>query len=327
MVENPIVEITPSAQGLLGKLKVISPEGTCFMVLGYVGMSSGMIFSVKTEDYSFSLYIYDHFAELKRNDYSVVVPLAVFDRTHVFLLEISWRSDSLLIGIADREGKREQSTKTPICFPPNSLKDWARRESLIPTILYDNPRHFFETVFSQFQQLKTKIIDTNAINGFWDIQYSGSKIDSKKPKRETDIHPQIRLLLYDLEILKNIQIIPEHPIGSGKLDFLITGTLTDGKTECVCVEFKLAHSSDIAHGIQLQLPEYMDRRNTDYGIYCVLDFGNEFKSDTSKFIFKTFNPTNTSLDTILQIAASETGKKFMKTIIFNLSKKISPSKM
>lgn len=326
MSNNVAIFITPAVQGRLGKIELISPEKECFMVLGYPGMSPGTIFSVQAEGYFLLLHISDTHAELTRNNFLVNVPLAKIDRTHVFILNVAWGTELLRIGVSDREGHREQEIKTPICFPPNSLKDWARRESLIPTVFYETAFDFFETVFAQFQQLNEKIKDTNAINGFWNIQYNGSKIVSRKPKRETDIHPQIRLLLYDIEILKNIQIIPEYPIGSGQLDFLITGSTSDGKTISVCVEFKLAHSSDIAHGIQMQLPEYMNRRGTDFGIYGVLDFGEEYKPDTSKFVIENFKSESNSLDFILPIAASKTGRAFLKTIIFELSKRPSPSK-
>jgi hypothetical protein len=326
MNNNVVIDIAPLAQGHLGRLDAISLERECFIVFNYVGMSPSIIFSVQTEDYFLLLHITDSHAELVRNNYRINVPLAKYDRSHVFVLNVLWTPELLRIAVIDREGQRKAEIKTPTCFPPNSLKDWARRESLIPTVFYETPRHFFEIVFAQFQQLKEKIIDTNAINGFWDIQYNGSKIISRKPKRETDIHPQIRLLLHDIEILKNIQVIPEYPIGSGQLDFLVTGTTTNGKTVSVCVEFKLAHSPDIAHGIQVQLPEYMNRQSTDFGIYGVLNFGEEYKSDTSKFVFKNFKSESNDLEFILPIAASETGRNFLKTIIFELSKRIPPSK-
>jgi hypothetical protein len=45
--------------------------------------------------------------------------------------------------------------------------------------------------------------------------------------------------------------------------------------ENVCLEFKVAHAPDLAHGIEKQLPEYMARRATDFGVFGVLSFGDE----------------------------------------------------
>jgi hypothetical protein len=185
----------------------------------------------------------------------------------------------------------------------------------------------YETAFDQLQQLQRKIIDTNAINGFWDLQYSGNTIVSRKPKRETDIHPQIRLLLYDFELLKNMQVVPEYPIGSGRLDFLISGHAANVGNVNVCLEFKLAHATDLAHGIQKQPPEYMARRATDFGIFYVLSFGEDYPANTSQFELPPIQTANHNLDSILPIAASHTGLPYLTGLILDLSMRPTPSKL
>lgn len=82
-------------------------------------------------------------------------------------------------------------------------------------------------------------------------------------------------------MLKNLQVIPEYPIGSGQLNFLISGHTSEGQIVNICLEFKLAHATDLAHGIAQQLPEYMARRATDFGINLFADFDIRSVTTTS----------------------------------------------
>jgi len=256
----------------------------------------------------------------------VSAPLATREnRNGYFLVEVVWTPTELTVILQDSSGKRQDSVNTPPTFPPHSLQEWARRQALLPRVVYENTIAVYEAAVDQLQQLIKKIVDTNAINGFWDIQYEGNAIVSRKPKRETDIHPQIRLLLYDFEVLKNLQVIPEYPIGSGQLDFLISGHTAEGQIVNICLEFKLAHATDLAHGIAQQLPEYMARRATDFGIFGVLDFGEVYPANTSQFKIPSVDSKNKTLAFILPLAASETGLTYLRTLIFDLSRRPAPT--
>lgn len=169
----------------------------------YNNLKPGLLFSVSANNYFLELRITDENVVLTRNNVQIAAALAPPDkRIDVFLMEVLWSPSELTVMVTDKAGpQRRSSAETPPTFPPHSLQDWARRQSLIPTVNYESPIVVYETAFDQLQQLQRKIIDTNAINGFWDLQYSGNTIVSRKPKRETDIHPQIRLLLYDFELL------------------------------------------------------------------------------------------------------------------------------
>ena len=124
-----------------------------------------------------------------------------------------------------------------------------------------------------------------------------------------------------------MQVVPEYSIGSGRLDFMISGHAAGVGIVNVCVEFKLAHAIDLAHGIQKQLPEYMARRTTDFGIFCVLSFGKEYPANTSQFELPSIETANHDLDVILQIAASHTGLPYLRGLILDFSMRPSPSKM
>ncbi|MGB6065482.1 MAG: hypothetical protein WBG50_11780, partial [Desulfomonilaceae bacterium] len=209
------------------------------------------------------------------------------------MLEVQWSLTRLGLTIIDNSGRREALADTPSTFPPHILREWAKRQALTQVVRYANPLELYEAVLDQLQQLRDKILDTDAINGFWNIHYQGNRIISRTPKHEPDIHPQIRLLLYDLDIQKGLQVTPEYAAGAGRLDFLLSGQTHTGQIINVCLEFKLAHAADLAHGILEQLPEYMARRSTDFGIYCVLDFGQEYRFDPNQFEIPNFDSSST----------------------------------
>lgn len=326
---NERIDIAQILQGRINKTDLIGPEAHIFQVIYYENLGSGVMFSVSTHNYLLQLGMNDDAVFLIRNNVNVAAALAPRDtRTGPFLVEVVWSPTELTIMVGDRSGSsRRISVQTPPTFPPHSLHEWARRQSLIPTVTYESPVKVYETVIDQLQQLQKKIVDTNAINGFWDLQYNGNKVVLRKPKKETDIHPQIRLLLYDFELLKNMQVAPEYPIGSGRLDFLISGNVSGSGVVNVCLEFKVAHAADLAHGIEKQLPEYMARRATDFGVFGVLSFGDEYPANTSQFQIPNIKGEDHTLDFILPIAASHTGLPYLRSLIFDLSKRDPPSRL
>jgi len=322
-----LVEIAPSLRGHFGVLDLIGPEMMIASVFGYDGLQTGRLFLVQAPGYRLELRISDEWLELVRNEFQVKVPLAhIARRSGNAITAIEFSPNKLHLLIHDREGERNDTRDTPPSFPPHALREWARRQALAPTAHYESGEILCQTVIDQLQHLRDKIVDANAFNGFWDIEYDGNKILARKPKRETDIHPQIWLLLYDLEIQKGLQVIPEHPTGSGLLDFLICGRTSANRVVKVCVEFKLAHAQDLAHGIRVQLPEYMARQATDFGIYCVLAFGPEYPADKSKFKIAGFNCEDAPLDMILSVANVGSGRPYLRSLVIDVSRRAAPSK-
>jgi len=321
------VGIAPSLRGDFGLLDLIVPEATLYFVFGYDGMTAGRLFLVQGPGYTLDLHTSHECLELVRNGYQAKVPLAhPSRRTGNLMTTILWGQTRLHLSISDRDGTREDTCNTPPSFPPHALREWARRQALAPNVNYESGEILYEAVLDQLQHLRDKIVDANAINGFWDIEYDGNKIVTRKPKHEPDILPQIRLLFYDLEIQKGLQVIPEYPTGAGSLDFLICGRTSANHVVKVCVEFKLAHAADLAHGFKVQLPEYMAHTATDYGIYCVLDFGSAYPANTSKFHIPGFNSDESSLDLFLSLAHVGTGRRYLRSLIIDVSKRVVPSK-
>lgn len=177
----------------------------------------------------------------------------------------------------------------------------------------------YQHVASALDRIPDKVTTTGMWSAFWNNVYEGPKLKSRTPKHETEIHPTIHALLFEIAIAQNFEVSPEYHIAGGRLDFLITAPLFSGETVPVCVEFKHAHSEDLFHGLCEQLPAYMQAKGSDFGIYCVTyfkgrDFGKPEKYDEQ------------SLRMDLELARRQAGLDRIAIRIFDLSRPEPPSK-
>jgi len=195
----------------------------------------------------------------------------------------------------------------------------ARKANILPTVMYSSPVDFFQAVLLSLQSINDKITSSDMYESFWDFQFDGSKIVSRKPKKETDVVAAVHGLLIDVATLKNYQIHPQSPAAAGNLDFLINGVLETGEVIGCCVEFKHAHSSDLEAGLLNQLPSYMRSRGSQYGIYCVLYFKGTHYDLPSETI--------PDLEYRLKNTAFDAGLKTINVITLNLSRPVPPSKL
>ncbi len=187
-----VVELAPALRGRLGMLDLIGPAATAHVVCDYDGLTPGRLFLVQGPNYHLECRVRDDCLELVRNGKQAEVPLAhLSSRTGSFITTILWSPEKLLLTINDQEGKREDSCSTSPSFPPHAIREWARRQALTPNVKYESEQILYEEVLNQLQHLRDRIVDANAINGFWNITYDGNKIVSRKPKHETEIHPDL----------------------------------------------------------------------------------------------------------------------------------------
>jgi hypothetical protein len=126
-------------------------------------------------------------------------------------------------------------------------------------------------------------------------------------------------MLSDIALVQNLEVSREYPTAGGQLDFLFTAPLRTGQIIPVCVEFKHAHSSDLLHGLLVQLPAYMQAKGSDFGIYCVTyfkgrDFGEPAEYDKH------------SLRMALELKRRSAGLDRISILIFDLARPEPPSK-
>jgi hypothetical protein len=110
-------------------------------VIYYNNLKPGLLFSVSANNYFLELRITDENVVLTRNNVQIAAALAPPDkRIDVFLMEVLWSPSELTVMVTDKAGpQRRSSAETPPTFTPHSLQDWARRQSLIPTVNYESP--------------------------------------------------------------------------------------------------------------------------------------------------------------------------------------------
>lgn len=112
------------------------------------------------------------------------------------------------------------------------------------------------------QQFKTLIED----NGLHDLLYDGDK----KPKHER----AAQLLFYGIAdsycVANDIDLSREINNGRGPVDF----KLSRGAKDKVVVEVKLTSNGQLKHGIETQLPIYMQQERTCRAIYLIIDNGH-----------------------------------------------------
>jgi hypothetical protein len=166
--------------------------------------------------------------------------------------------------------------ETPPTFPPNSLIRIAIFKKLIPTNTFSSVEELRETVYEAIANLEESIKRLDSYNAFWDIVYEGRKKGLPSPKKETDIHPTIQLLLDEWAFLRSIEIVSENRTGAGDLDFAFIGSVENQGPVSICMEVKRAHSDDLSHGLEVQLPGYMQRKRAQYGVFVVLWFKGEW---------------------------------------------------
>lgn len=276
----PLVDIFPAARGHFTAIDLLRSEGQIGFQIQFRQEPQGDIFTVIDQDFHFIAKIIESELILQRNNQVLALDISkIVQNSLTILFVINWSPHHLRLVCGNPGGGGYFDTKevsTPVIIPPPSLVEWARKQNLLEIKEYPSEEKFRERVYSSLVILKDKVAEAKAINGFWNITYDGSKISSRLPKKEPDIHPTIHALLSDQMMMGGIKIFPERQTGVGNLDFSFVGTV-EGRGICeVFAEFKLAHSKDIHHGLEQQLPNYMNNKGIRYGAYCVLWFKCEW---------------------------------------------------
>jgi hypothetical protein len=284
----------------------------------------GMLFKVLDDGFVFVLSVQNTALVLQRNQTVSVLTTAelpwALDR---LIVTIMWTIDELYLRCGSADSFREARVPTTPVAAPQALVKWARQQSLLPTIEYRSEEDFRQRVYTSLASVQQKISEVGAHNPFWDLQYDGSTIVSRRPKKETDIHPTIHCLLSDQMLMASIEVVPEFQTGIGNLDFMFLGTVAGKGIARLCAEFKPAHSKDVFHGLEVQLPAYMQNSGVRFGAYCVLGFKGEWFDE----------PRSTTLNELyhqLQLAKLRQKTPVMEGIrifMYKLSKPIRASKL
>ena len=331
------ITISPIFQGHCTERDLIEPKTTVSLFVNPKDLANleGFFFQVRHPNYFLEAGVRNNELYLIRNKNTISTSFQRTNQTNDTMFEIQWSPEKLSVVVLDDSfrtilenggdgekeiDRRKQTLETPTIYPPSSLVKWARAQDIIPKIQYESEEDFLQAVTTSIQSIYDSIKSNNTYSAFWDTQYEGKKILKKIPKKEPEIQSIIRLLITQQANLKNWEIAPEYPTGSGNLDFLITGVLSSYKQVGVCIEFKLAHNTKLEHGLKEQLPDYMRNKGTKNGIFITLWFkGKNFDSPTK---YKTLK----DLDTDLHIIRDSSSLTNIRLIFLDLTLPDPPSK-
>ncbi len=339
VVGDVIIDIAPRLRGHVTPRDLIEASGTLVFWTNYsqLGASKqGYLFRLTADNYYLEVGFTETSFYIARNESKLEAPIPT-DRPNEYVnCYAMWQPTKLSVSMLDKSydeavssgadavteiENRTKEIKTPPLLPPNSLITWARKQAIVPTIVYDSLSHFYQEVVSALQSIPDKAKTANIYNAFWNITYRGLfEIAPRKPKREPDIVALVHGLLFDVATAKHFEVSPQYPLGGGELDFLISGHLKTGETANVCVEFKHAHSNRLRHGLLKQLPEYMQTKGSDFGIYCIMFFKGKYFDKPKKYDVE-------GLDFYLKNLASSAGLSNIRILVFDLSYPKPPSQL
>jgi len=144
-----------------------------------------------------------------------------------------------------------------------------------------NERDLFDVVNKIIEKVLIHHIDDRRwIEPFWDgerkIKMNGNEhLIPRTPKKEPKIQPTLHVIL-DMALRPfGIHVLRESNEGIGLLDFSFLYTNKDNIPISIGVEFKLAHHTEIKHGITKQLPSYLKSIRSKHGSFVVMWFKDE----------------------------------------------------
>lgn len=275
-------EVTKSLRGALSIMQLLGPCGIIELQLELDSLvRDGYFFRLNDDGFSFELQYQNGVFDLKRNGYSVAFEGKNGKREGIYhTVVFAWSPEWLTAGA----NGDIQKTDTPPTLIPVSILRQAKKENLIPNSLFASEEQFRQKVLDCFYSIQNKVIETKSQSSFWNFtKVINGKVLSVKPKDETQIHSIIHGLLYDQMMVNSIEVIPEYQNAKGILDFCLMAQVKDIGFVKLAVEFKMAHSSKLTHGMEKQLPLYMKSVQSKYGIYGLFWFKGGLFDQPSKY--------------------------------------------
>jgi hypothetical protein len=273
------------------------------------------LFSMTYNDFIFEAKVRDGMVFLMRNGH--------YQHSEQYLgsgpchVALQWTIDSVGCGVVPPESSTDmnhhmRAVHTPITVPPAEIVNTLRRENLLSNAKYATMDIFFATIIDSLHCCQEDIRRHGAERLFW----NKSPEKNWKPLDEPDISRGIASFLSIYGALKNFDVTCESIAGAGKMNFHVVAPVEQNLRKVV-IEAKKADSDDLVNGFKTQLPLYMQRLGTDYGIYLV------YWLKSADYLFPEAYETyaNLEIDKLHPIARTAG----MRTVGINLSRELPPS--
>lgn len=227
-----------------------------------------MLFRLSYNGFVFEARIQDGMVFIRRN--GLYQHSEQYLGNEVCQVALQWTADSIGCGVVPLSSLTNmnhnlRAVRTPLTIPPNEMVNIFRRENLLFNTAYRSMDDFFSSLLDCLHCCQLDIRRHGAETLFW------RSIDGKRqPHNELEITKGIASFLSLYGVMKNFDVICETLAGMGKLDFCLVAPVssTQGLGK-IAIEAKKADSSNLVQGLTTQLPDYMERIGTNYGIYLV----------------------------------------------------------
>lgn len=316
---SPIIKAAVSSTDLLkpkGKLQMFPSD---FKNANFFEIE-GALFVVDGDNFHFQLSVDATGLYAERNGARCVITPEMFPSRQLKCVVFTWSPHNLRL-ISNDGGKVVDLVEETIpCSVPISLKRWARDQNLIKTSIYRTESDFRDAVYQCISDLQSKIEDNGSGQSFWDFMYDGNKIQNKRPKKETMVQPLIKTIIDTELFVRGIDVFRENTTTTGDIDFTVVGSVAGIGVANMCIELKNAHSKYLENGLLNQLPNYMRSQNSQYGVYCVLNYNVEKgdNSDRAKLIQRLVELTLSSNEDLVRTK--------IRTFVIDLDQKIVEKK-
>jgi hypothetical protein len=273
------IQISPVFQGGITASDLLSPQGSVALCVltPEIGFGDGYLFVLTGCDFYFALAIADGRIVLERNGEAAEVGFVACSPGTPQTITAMWSPTSLELhcGISPKAGQG-QLVKTRYTLAPPGLIRFARFKKLLPSTSFPSVEALRSVVHEGLGNIRDDVQSRGTYNPFWDQSYEGRSKKEPSPKKEIDIHPTLNLLFQEWAVLRSIEVIPENQTGAGPMDFCFLGHVEGAGPTSICVEVKLAQAQDLLHGLEVQLPSYVQRKGALYGVYVVLWFRGDW---------------------------------------------------
>jgi hypothetical protein len=310
------LEIFEQMKSLIAFTDLCSPAATIeFVAHQRLLRNSFILFALRYPQYELEARVKDGMVFIRRNGLYQHSEQYLGDKPcHVAL---QWDISSIGCGIVPLSSDSDmnqhmRAVRTPITVPPSELVKTLRTENLLFNSAYASADDLFTTVIDCIHLCEIDIRRHGGEKFIW------KKLDSGyHPVDEPDISKFVALFLTSHGASRNFDVVCEPVAGTGNIDFYITAPIHNAGLAKVAIEAKKAESNRLIHGFETQLPEYMRRIGTQFGIYLVY----WLKSENYKYPHQQ-TYSELEVEKLHPIKRLST----MRTIGFDLSFGASPSR-
>lgn len=224
------------------------------------------LFQISYPGYELEVKISDGMVFIRRNQY--YQHSEQYKGNEKCKVALQWDSDSIACGVmhesssAASMNQHMRAMRTSFMVPPLELTRTLRTDNLLFNDAYRNIDDLFVSVLDSLHLSEQDIRKHGCERFAW-----GKNGDRSRPLDEPDISRFVAGYLSSHGAARNFEVVCEPIAGSGNIDFYVLAPIHNAGLGKVAIEAKKAESTQLAHGFEVQLPQYMNRIGTTYGVY------------------------------------------------------------